>query len=427
MLTLLALAACKGHGSPPDPAPGAPGAGASAGASAAIDAAGPDANLDTCRAALAGIAVLPPTDRAQALLDACHPCGDWAPLIDWNTPLAQGGPPFAAIEQALAVCAAYCEPSVKRLLLDTLDAARGQPTRTPWRRLGEACKAKVSAVPDARFMSAPYFALDRIARAIGGAPGAGDLTIPLPALGVTGLGVELPSVPGAATGVANGAVNGAVNGAAPKLTHDAGPVALTVDAIQILLGALPSATLSATGLAVTGDYPGAALAPAALAAELARRTTADHPAAVLAPHALHATRVAEVVAAAGGHPVRLAVAVPGPRGWSAAGTLPIALVAAPAPRGTTLQLGAVPDAALAALHAVPATARIPSFTIAIDPAATVDGLTAVLAALVVRGATEVALTAPVTLRTTAPGSAAPSATTPGTTTPGHAKSPSTAP
>ncbi|HEU4733623.1 MAG TPA: hypothetical protein VFT22_37270, partial [Kofleriaceae bacterium] len=249
------LAACKGgrRESPPqEAAPPTP-----------ADAATADANLEACRQAAARAPSLPAAERASALLDACRPCGDWEPLLSWNTPVTDGGPPRAAIERAMAACNAYCQPGARQRFLGTLDEARGQPTRTPWRLLGEICGDAVSAVPDARFMGAPYFALDRIARAIGDPAVLAAIEIPLPALTISGVGVDLPPAP-----------------AAPP-TVDAGPAALTVDAAQILLGVLPVGKLSATGVAVTGDYPGAAIEPRALAAALARAAPDGHPVAVL--------------------------------------------------------------------------------------------------------------------------------------------------
>ncbi|TMQ02591.1 MAG: hypothetical protein E6J90_12640 [Deltaproteobacteria bacterium] len=357
MLVLGAIGGCKDRR---DSAPSSPPV-------TAGDAAMADANLEVCRAAAARAASLPGTRRAQALIDACQPCGSWQPLLDWNTPAASGGPSRAAIEQALVACHAFCEPNAKQRFLGTLDAARGQDTRGPWRHLGEICKGAVSALPDTRFMGAPYFALDRISRALGAANPAPAIELPLPALSVSGVGFDLPPAPASPAAV------------------DAGPPALSVDANQILLGALPVATLSASGIAVSADYPGTPIEPRRLAAALAER---PGPWAVLAPHALAAARVAQVVAAAGGHELRLAVAVPGPGGWSVPGALPIALTARPAD-GARIALGAPGDAIAAARAAD--LQRTP--TITVDAAATVDGLAAVLAALAAREVKTVAVVA----------------------------------
>jgi hypothetical protein len=352
------------------------------------DAAPADADLDACRQAAARVPGLPATQRAQALLDGCRPCGDWEPLLAWNTPASAGGPTRAAIEQAMLACKAFCEPNAKQRFLGTLDGARGQDSRAPWRFLGEICKAEVSALPDTRFMGAPYFALDRIARAIGDPALLAAITVSLPAVSLTGVGIELPS--------------------SPVSAPEAGPAALTVDASQILLGTLPVATLSAGGLQVTGDYPGTPVAPKALAAALATPALAGHPIAVLAPTGLAAARLVEVIGAAGGHDLRLAVASPGPRGWTLPGTVPIALVDTPAhaaaagPTGVAgptgparaaaitgirLALDANPDEVIKVVQTIPRAdlARAP-VTIAIGPTATVASLASLLGAL---GAVEV--------------------------------------
>jgi hypothetical protein len=370
MLVLAALAACKGsrHDSPAQDPPRP--------ADAAI---APDANLEGCRAAAARVPTLPPAERAKTLLDACRPCGDWEPLLAWNTPPGEGGPTRAAIERAMLACKAFCDPNAKQRFLGTLDGARGQPTRMPWRLLGEICKAEVSAVPDARFMGAPYFAIDRIARAIGDPGLLAAIELPLPALSITGVGLDLPSAP------------------LPVLA--AGPAALTVDAIQILLGSLPIATLSPAGLEVSADYPGTVIEPKALAAALTRPALAGRPIAVLAPYALDAARIADVIGAAGGHDLRLAVAAGGPPGWNVPGTLPIALVARPAVGGVRLVLDSAAgagaadaaNAADAAITAAPADLARGPVTIILERGARVDGLASLLAALAALDVKAVAL------------------------------------
>jgi hypothetical protein len=351
-LGLAAWTACQGHPDRSEPA-------AARGSAVASDAAAPDADLDGCRAALPRIASLAPAARAAALLEACQPCGDWKPLIDWNTLQTEGGPSRAEIERAMLACHAFCEPNAKQRFFGTLDNARGQATRQPWRLLGEVCKASVSAVPDARYMGGTYFALDRIARAIGGPAAA--IALPLPAISITGVGVQLPPAPDAA-----------------DATEPAMGAALTVEAAGFLLGALPSATLSADGLAIAGNYPGAPIEPAALAAALAQG-----PIAVLAPQGLAAGRIADAVAAAGGHEVRLAVGVPGPGNWVIPAALPTVLTAAPsvpaAPR-LRLALDATGDAAIQAAQAAsPADRR--RLAIAVDATATTASLARLLAQL----------------------------------------------
>lgn len=371
VIACAALAACRSD--PPSAGQREPST-----ASAPSDAAPADANLDGCRSAARRAAGLAPPERAQALIDGCQPCGDWKPLLTWSTLQIEGGPTRAAIEQAMLACRGYCDSSAKQRFLGTLDAARGHNSRLPWRLLGELCKAQVSAVPDTRFMSGPYFALDRIARALADPALLAPLALPLPAVSLTGVGVSLPS--------------------AARTAPTAGPAALTVDASQILVGSLPIAALSAAGIQVSGDYPGAPVEPTALAAALAVPALASQPVAVLAPYGLSAARVAEVVAHAGGRELRLAAALPGPGGWTVPGTIPVALLgepraahpttgprpgsAAPAPGpGIALSLGSA-DAAIAAAHAAsPEALHRAPVAIVIDDTATVDGLARVLAAL----------------------------------------------
>jgi hypothetical protein len=368
LIVLAALAACQGkpHDAPaPPPPPQKP----------IVDAGPPaDANHDACKSSVARIATLSPTQRAQALLDSCHPCGDWQALLQWNNPSDVGGPPRSAIEQAMLACNAYCEPSAKQRFLGTLDAARGQDTRGPWRALGEVCKDAVSAVPDTRFMGAPYFALDRIARAIADPALLAALQLPLPALSISGVGITLPQ--------------------GPLLPSDAGLGAITVDAGQIQLGTLPIAQLTPTGLHVSGDYPGTPLDAKALAAALTTPALAGHPVSVLAPRELPAARIVDVIAAAGGHELRLAVGARGPGGWSIPGSIPIALTARPA-AGVRLTLDSSPDLAIKAAKAADRAALTKApVTIVLAPSATVANLATLLGALVYFEVKTVSITRP---------------------------------
>jgi hypothetical protein len=329
----------------------------------AIDAGAPDASLDACRAAAAQVATLPRTQRIVALLQGCAPCGDWGPLLAWNIPESSGGPSRELIERGLVACNAFCEPDARQRFFGALDGARGQNSRAPWKLLGEVCKAQVSAVPDTRYMSAPYFALDRVARMIGDAALLAALELPLPAVTITGVGVELPS--------------------SPLLAPEAGPTALTVDAGQFLLGSLPVARLSPTGLQISGDYPGAQVAPAALAAALARPEQGGHPVALLAPRRLPVARIIEAVAAAGDREIRLAVGDLELLHWSIPATVPIALRTGPAPRGgMRFTLDETGFEALKAVKAAPREdlLRAP-VTIAADPTATATSLANLLGAL----------------------------------------------
>ena len=356
LIAFVALAACQGKPKAHDaPAPSPSQIIADAGLLA-------DANLDSCKSSLARIAALAPTQRAQALLDACHPCGDWQALLQWNNPPDVGGPPRSEIERSMLACNAYCEPNAKQRFLGTLDAARGQDTRGPWRALGEVCKEAVSAVPDTRFMGAPYFALDRIARSIADPALLAAIQLPLPALSISGVGLALPQ--------------------GPLLPADAGLAAITVDAGQIQLGTLPIAQLTPSGLHVSGDYPGTPLDAKALAAALTTPALAGHPVSVLAPRELPAARIVDVIAAAGGHELRLAVGVRGPGGWSSPGSIPVAMTVKPA-AGVRLALDSSPEVAIKAAKAADRAAltKVP-VTIALAPSATVANLATLLGALV---------------------------------------------
>ena len=363
----IAPAACK-SGDPPAQDP--PRAGSSVAPSAGpADAAVPDANLDTCRTVAATAPALPAHERAKALLDACQPCGDWDPLLRWGIPAGSGGPSREAITNAMLACKAYCDPNAKQRFLNNLDDARGQDTRKPWRLLGEICGATVSAVPDARYMSPPYFALDRIARALAL---VAPLQVPLPAITVTGIGIALPHA------VADASRLGA-------------PV-LTVDPPQPVLGTLPVGELTAGGITVRGDYPGSPVALPALAAALAKL---DQPILLLASGGLRATRITAVLTAADGRTFRLAAALPSALDWTVPGAIPIDITSRA--RGAGFALTVTDDANLAidAVDAAPAAAlsRAP-VKLTIDDTATVDGLAQVLAALARRGATSAAVVGP---------------------------------
>jgi len=414
-LGLALLAACKGSArdrpaedrahDPPAAAP------------VPVDAVTADANLDACRAAAAGIASVPPAGRTRTLIAACKPCGDWEPLLNWNKLQEEGGPTRAAIERAMTDCKAFCEPNARQRFLGTLDGARGQATRLPWRLLGEICKADVSAVPDARFMDGTYFALDRIARVLGDIQP--PVTVPLPALTVSGVGLDLPRASRA------------------PLSDVASTASLSVDAGQMLLGSLPSATLTATGLQVSPGYPGDPIEPAALAAALAGPRYAGQPVLVLAPHAMLAGRIADAVAAAGGHDLRLAIGVPGIGEWVVPGTMTVSLhapgkakakakavaatqakpkpdaaaggaAAAAAPIELRLELAAAAAGAIRTLRDVDLDA-LPhaNVTIVIDDTARVDSLVSLLTALAVGEVESVALVRATGAPTAAPADAKP--------------------
>jgi hypothetical protein len=224
---------------------------------------------DRCVAALRASPGLPDDQRTQALIDACPVCGDWKPLLEWATLTENGGPKRQDITGRLDACHAYCNSDAKRRFNDTLDDARGRSSRAPWRYLGEMCKDQVSAAPDTRYMSAPYFALDRIARAATSHGGAAadalaKIDLPLPAVSLTGAGLELADVTKDAT-------------SAPRI-H----VTLLGDGPHV--GTLPRARLGPNGVTVDfgGEpYPGALVPLDKVAAAIHALDPAPHPSVAL--------------------------------------------------------------------------------------------------------------------------------------------------
>jgi hypothetical protein len=275
LVIVLALAACKHH------------AGTDQAASNELD-------WDRCAAALAH-----PELGTEAVLDGCKVCGDWRPVLMWKTPQAEGGPTKMAIANAMDRCNAWCEPTAKTKFLSPLDDARGTDKRVPWKQLADMCKAAVSAGTDSRYASAPYFALDRIARAAAahGGPAAAaldKLVLPLPAASVSGWGVDLPELK------------------AP--TRPAPRIHITLLGTQLYVGMLPRAHLGKDGVAVDyggTPYPGKLTAPSDLAAAIAALVTtapSDPPGAlpevtVLAPRGMAAASLQPVVDALRGKAV----------------------------------------------------------------------------------------------------------------------------
>ncbi len=329
----------------------------------AIDAAVAPDDWATCEAALKGAPTQPATRRADAIIAACHPCGDWTPILTWNKLPADGGPTRTQIEDAMVGCKAYCAPNAKMRFLGTLDDARMKGSRTPWRELGEMCREQVSAVPDARYMSAPYFALDRIARDVAARPGGPELLkpieIPMAPVSVSAVGVQIPDAPLSK----------------PELMR----VGVTVTMSDVHIGTLPVATLGAAGVTVTGDaYPGTTIAIKDLPAEVTKR---GGTAAVFAPTGMAASRLAALVANGADETLYLAVT-------SRAGAYGIVPVALKNPRtqkkpGLRLTLGASPDEAVKAIKAASTTAQLTTGTVmlALDKTATVGSLATVIGAL----------------------------------------------
>ncbi len=289
-----------------------------------------DVDWGSCEAALRRAATEPLDARPQIVIDGCKVCGDWMPLLRWRTPQQDQGPTRAQIETAMGQCNAYCDPTAKQRFIGTLDNARGGPTRTPWRWLGEVCKGAVSAVPDNRFTTAPYFALDRIGRAASAKGGEvanllAAVELPLPAVSITGAGITLPDVE---TGV----------------TPTAGPVAITLIGGAIHLAKLPRARLGANGVTVDlGNNPGDEVKAADLGPALKKLVAGEKTSiAILAPVAMPAWSLVGVIATAAPiAPVYLAVNAPAPEGWELPGTIPITLEAAKSPKDALVIDGAM--------------------------------------------------------------------------------------
>jgi len=370
ILTLLLLGACKDR--PANPVPVGSGAGSAAPIVTAdhppipIDAPPPPlGDWDKCKAGLVAAATGPSTKRVDMILEACHPCGDWTPILAWQTLQEDGGPNRKLIETAMAGCKAWCSPNAKVRFMGTLDDARRSQTRTPWRELATQCKEAVSAVPDGRFLTAPYFAIDRVARWAGEQPGGPEalaaIDLPLPAITQTGVGVQLPNAP------------------VTKPTELAAQLTVTTDTVSI--GTMPHAKLTPTGIVHQGDiYPGAIVSLKELSARLDK---VGGKAAIFAHPSLPAARIQAIAAAAGSHPIVIAAASKaGPVGWDQHGIVPVFLTAVARPRSTKLSLGATADSAVQAIKAATGPTLLETgVTIVVGRAATVAGLVTVLGAL----------------------------------------------
>lgn len=370
LVAVVVLVACKDK--PTNHLPVGAGSGSSASVTTAdhppppIDAPPPPlGDWDKCKAGLAAAAIGPSTKRVDMLLAACHPCGDWTPLLTWQTLQEDGGPNRKLIESTMAGCNAWCSPNAKVRFMGALDDARRSETRTPWRELATQCKEAVSAVPDGRFLTAPYFAIDRIARWAGQQPGGPEalaaIDLPLPAITQTGVGVQLPNAP---------------------LTQPTELAAqLTVTAATLTIGTMPHAKLTPTGIVHQGDvYPGALVTLKDLSAKLDKL---GGKAAIFAPPNLPAARIQAIAAAAGAHVLVLAAASKaGPLGWEQHGVVPVSLTAVATPRSIKLPLGATADDAIKAIKAASGSALVASgVTIVVGKDATVAGLVTVLGAL----------------------------------------------
>lgn len=435
MIKLLALvamsAACGGKDKDPPPAP--PPVDAGGFVHPQIDARDldvPAADWVACKKAIEGAPKTPPMRRVQTLLGACKPCGDWKTLLEWSKEQADGGPTRAQIEDAMLACKAYCNSDAKMRFLGTLDKFRGKDTRGPWRFLGELCKEQVSAVPDNRYVSAPWFALDRIARAAGERPDLAPLLdaveFPLPVISISGYGFELAK--------------------SPVTAPDAGPLAITVTVAEIRLAVVSHGKLSKDGIVTISKgepYPGALIKTAKdLDVEIKKLGEPIQPGtgiAIFAPHGMVATRLLDVLAITGERPriskppfpggtpgapgpaqwlsgdVRLAVqADGGPPGWQLSGSIPVALRTTAMPDAIHVDLDDSPDPVIEKLKADKAKLMAtiakykpgpaddvpnsppwplwkPSLAIHLGPKATIGGLAKVIGAAVYFDVKSVAL------------------------------------
>lgn len=407
-LWLLALCGCQSRDKEP-PKPTTPDAGF---VHPQVDARIVDVaptDWEQCKKALEAAPKTPPMRRVQMLLGACRPCGDWKPLLEWSK--LDGGPTRTQIEDSMLACKAYCNSDAKVRFLGTIDKFRGKDTRGPWRFLGDLCKAEVSAVPDNRYASAPFFALDRIARAAGERPELAGLLdkfeLTLPVVSTSGYGYELAKSPVTAPHV--------------------GPLALTVTPNEIRIATVSRAKLTKDGVVTLTEgesYPGALIKTAAdldaavakLAANPAGPPGADI--SIFAPHAMPASRLLDALVLTGERPrallnqkpgkvwlpgvVNLAVQVDGgPPGWQLSGSIPVALRTTADAAAIQVDLDDDPDPVIEKLkgdkaklmgliakqqdappeeHA-PATKLVsPMLAIHLGPKATVDGLAKLIGA-----------------------------------------------
>jgi hypothetical protein len=275
------------------------------------DTTKPDASYvvdSTCKSVIDKLATTPINARPKLLLDNCRVCGDFDILLGWN----HDGTKPEDLQKTLEGCGAFCTGDAKMKFIAAANKAKGTSNDMAWRKLADACGDKVDASSDHRFMSAPYFALDRIARAIEArhVDGANALGIALPPLTVAGTGIVLPDLD---------------EGVSPKV----GTYHLSFIGDQIFIGKLPHAKLGAKGLEVTNDYPGQQVALANLPAALKKLIDNDptETLTLLAPHAMPAENLVPVIQAAGAiAPLYLAAtAHESPEGWQLPGAIPVAI------------------------------------------------------------------------------------------------------
>lgn len=330
-----------------------------------VDAAPPPpGDWAVCKAALEKAATEPATKRVNGILQGCQPCGDWSPILDWQKTTEEGGVDRRKVEQAMAGCNAWCSPQAKDQFMGGIDEAREKKTRAPWRALGTQCKEKVSAVPDARFLNAPYFALDRVARwaatQTGGEAALAPIDLSLPAITQTGVGVTLPT--------------------SPVTAPDTNTAQLTLTAAGVSLGEMPHAKLTKDGIVPQGEpYPGATVALKDLPKALEK---VGGKAAVFAHPNLPAGKLAELVGYAKGAQLVLASAShAGPVGWDQHGVTPVMLSVVKMPDPVIITLGASPDDAVKLIKATPPDKMKNGTIISLNADSTVGGLATVLGSL----------------------------------------------
>jgi hypothetical protein len=331
----------------------------------AADAAPPPAgDWAICKAALEKAVTAPPTKRVDVILDGCRPCGDWEPILDWQTLQEDGGPNRKVIETAMAGCNAWCNPNAKIRFMGALDDARASKKRTPWRELAQQCGEAVSARPDGRLMTAPYFALDRIARWAGEQPDGAKvlepIVIPLPAVTQTGVGVQVPE--------------------SAVTKPDIVPTQITVTAAGITVGPMPVAKLAANGVLPQGEpYPGKQVTVKDLASEVKKYGTK---AALFAHPHLPANALIPVLGSTGVPNVLAVTSSMGPPGWNQHGVSPIEMYRGkPSAGAINLVLDDTGDAAIAEVKKLGADVAKSSVYINLDDKATVGSLAKLLGAL----------------------------------------------
>lgn len=246
-----------------------------------------------CASALSGLGVLAAGDRVAELVRACAPC-DTAPILIERRGMKRAISYLADLDAAVAACGGFCTKRARtefgRHVQAQLDS--GEPSARPWRELAAACPEALGWREDSRgYAGATWFLLERIARAAEREQ-AGPLAVaekapfPLPAVASEGRGLELPSAPSASD--------------AMKLP---GRLVITVLAADVLVGRLPWAALSRSGVAVDGDYPGVSLAQSQGTLRSALETAeAKLASAPIAPQLQALPSVASPVAAPGTSP-----------------------------------------------------------------------------------------------------------------------------